>query len=140
MSPPTRLEWVISSVCCLLYNSIDTMVRQTDPIEDIIEMVQYSYSTTSIHQLYIVRLFLFLLLSFFLVRMRSGIGHCFFFSGVWRGEWVGAGEGEGTGIGQHTGDVFGPFLGLAAYLAGRSLRTPPLSNFPAPRPSLPGHS
>lgn len=33
------------------------MVQETDQIEDIIQMVQYSYSTTSIHQLYIVRFF-----------------------------------------------------------------------------------
>ena len=57
------------------------MVQHTDLIEDI-EMVQNSYSTTSIHQLYIVHVFFFVV-----VRMRSvEIGHNFFFRGL---KWVG---------------------------------------------------
>lgn len=49
------------------------MVQETDPIEDIIQMVQYSYSTTSIHQLYIVRFFFPLL--YFQGVSGSRLGH-----------------------------------------------------------------
>lgn len=44
---------------CDAYNSINTMVQYTDQRENIIQMVQYSYITTSIHQLYIVQWFFF---------------------------------------------------------------------------------
>lgn len=53
------------------------MIPQTDQIEDIIQMVQYSYSTTSIHQLYIVRFFSFVLFSGGLGGLTwSPLHHC----------------------------------------------------------------
>lgn len=53
------------------------MIQQTDQIEDIIQMVQYSYSTTSIHQLYIVRFFSFVLFSEGLGGLTwSPLHHC----------------------------------------------------------------
>lgn len=39
------------------------MVHQTDQIEDILQMVRYSYGTTSIHQLYSVPFFVVIIVT-----------------------------------------------------------------------------
>lgn len=67
----------LESYWSYVYNTVAWIEDpETDQIEDIIQVVQYSYSTTSIHQLYIVRFF-FLLFSFVIEQV----------SGVWLGHY-----------------------------------------------------
>lgn len=58
----------------VVYSTVASTQWSKRQIRDIIQMVQYSYSTTSIHQLYIVRFFfcLYFFFSFVVFSRMSG--------------------------------------------------------------------
>lgn len=57
----------------VVYSTVASTQWSKRQIRDIIQMAQYSYSTTSIHQLYIVRFF-FVLFFLLLCNIFQGLG------------------------------------------------------------------